>query len=74
MTLTIKMEATPGEMITDVCAEVVHTAERLGLNVEVMFNGVMLVSYRGGSPGELESAYYVQLEKGGIAFTHGGMK
>lgn len=57
MSLILKLEAMAGDGIGDTCYEMVSIAKRLNLCVQVKFNDVTLMSYRGGCPEQLAREY-----------------
>lgn len=78
MSLILKLETmaedTIEDTIEDTCQEMCCIAERLNVCVEVKFNDVRLISYRGGDPEELAVRFSEQVDgdqKFKLAYVHG---
>lgn len=60
--LWLELEGTPGSDILDCCQEAVAVANRLELNVQFRFNGVMCLVHTGDAPRELRARWQREID------------
>lgn len=64
MSLVMKLEAMCGDTIEETCNQIVEIAHRINITVEVNFNGVVLMAFRGGDPRYLIEGYGQEINSG----------
>ena len=71
MTISMQVEAHPGQDITEASSQAINVANHLGINVQFDFNGVTCIANPGSRSKALAESYHRELARGGdfqIAF------
>ena len=61
MTISVKVEAHPGQDITEASIQAIDLADRLGINVEFDFNGVTCVACPGAKAEQMVESFHREL-------------
>lgn len=62
MTISIEAKITAGSDIEQSCREAIELAERIGVDVDFRFNGVLCIARSGADPDALKEAWEKEMD------------